>query len=150
MKTAADFDGDGTKDMLFYFREKSLFLALSGRDGALLWHHVAELDGSGADGAGAMKSNSRDREIAGEPAMRDVDQDGALDIVATVLFGESAEEAKRRLAGTGNDSNETEPKFFRRAVMAISGRTGTAASRATRSTGNSPWLSRDPTGEAAG
>ncbi len=124
METAAEFDGDGTKDMLWYFREKSLFLALSGKDGSLLWHHVAELERAGADGPGAAKSNIRESEIAGKPAMMDVDHDGAADIVATVLFGESAEEAKRRIAETGDDASKTEPRFFRRVVMAISGKSG--------------------------
>ena len=125
LETTADFDGDGTKDMLWYFWDKSLFLALSGKDGSLLWHHVAELGGSKAGGPGAVKPDTRESEIGGIPAMMDVDHDGAADIIATVRFGESAEEAKRRIAETGDDPSKTETRFFRRVVMAISGRSGT-------------------------
>ena len=125
METAAEFDGDGTKDMLWYFREKSLFLALSGKDGSLLWHHTAELEGPKAGGLGAVKPDTRESKIAGEPAMMDVDHDGALDIVATILFAESAAENKRRLDATELAPNESPQFFFRRVVMAISGKSGT-------------------------
>ncbi len=125
METAAEFDGDGTKDMLWYFREKSLFLALSGKDGSLLWHYTAELDGPKAVGPGAVKPDTRESEIAGKAALVDVDHDGALDIVATILFAESAAENKRRLDATELAPNESPQFFFRRVVMAISGRSGT-------------------------
>ncbi len=68
METAPDVNGDGTNDLVWYFREKAMFFALSGKDGALLWHH-AELEkprgvvrvgrGSGSAGARAISPASR-------------------------------------------------------------------------------------------
>ena len=106
--------------MLWYFREKSQFLALSGKDGSMLWHHVAELDGPRRSRA------ARESEIAGEPAMMDVDHDGAAghhrdDPVRRIGRGEQTAAG----ASPGLESDANRQFFFRRVVMAISGRSGT-------------------------
>ncbi len=56
--------------------------------------------------------------------MTDVDRDGVLDIIATILFPESAEEKKKRLAESGTGSDTNGQVFCRRVVTAFSGRSG--------------------------
>ena len=47
VEPALDLDGDGTRDVLVVVGTNHAFLALSGKDGSMLWNHVAELDGPG-------------------------------------------------------------------------------------------------------
>ncbi len=44
---APDLDGDGIGDLVWAFRRCPSILALSGKDGSMLWSYTAELDGPG-------------------------------------------------------------------------------------------------------
>ena len=73
-----DLDGDGVSDCVLYFHKGAAFVALSGRDGGMIWNHVLELDWRDAFG--------RERNVVGTPSTVDVDHDGRLDVVATITF----------------------------------------------------------------
>ena len=45
-----DLDGDGTGDVVMAFARTPSFLAVSGRDGSMLWTYSAALDGVGGPG----------------------------------------------------------------------------------------------------
>ena len=47
VQPASDLDGDGTADIVWAFRGTPSFLALSGKDGSMLWTYTAEADGRG-------------------------------------------------------------------------------------------------------
>ena len=120
---APDLDGDGTGDLLWAVRSASAFLALSGKNGSMLWSYVADLDGPG--NSSQTKPTLRATWSIGKPALADVDRDGSPDLIVTCAFGETPEESARRSqaesaaipAGTGT-------QLYRRVVMAISGRSG--------------------------
>ncbi len=125
LSPALDLDGDGTGDLLWYTRALPALVALSGRDGAILWNYVAELDGPGgprSDRAAAARTRNRSSRIsgiAGRPLVTDVDHDGRPDLLATVVFSESREEHARRTAARGVGSS-----FEKRVLVAVSGRSG--------------------------
>jgi hypothetical protein len=129
LEHAPDLNGDGTRDLLWFFPNISSFLALSGKDGSMLWNYIAELDGPGGpDGpeSNRMEATSvRTSEIIGKPALADVDRDGAPDVIATIVFAESTEETARRPAPKSPGVPAINQEAFqRRVVLAVSGRTG--------------------------
>jgi hypothetical protein len=128
LEPAADFDGDGKSDLVWYFRDAPALLALSGADGGILWNFLAQSDGSGGSSLGLANGNNRSRTwagIAGRPFLADVDHDGKPDLLATIEFSESDEEHVRRLAAPGNASSSNQDTLEKRVLVAISGRSGT-------------------------
>ena len=131
LEPAPDLDGDGTRDLLWSIQSASAFLALSGKNGSMLWNHVAELDGPGGprqDGPGSLSQanpSPRTSWLNGTPILADVDRDGAADVIATCIFAETREESARRpQAKSASNPAGNNPPFYRRVVMAISGRSG--------------------------
>ena len=124
---APDLDGDGTGDLIFYSPYTAVLLALSGKDGSMLWNYVAELGGPGGPKTSNPKVNTPARQqgfTAGVPAVADVDHDGTPDVCATFVFTNSP-------AGAADDSTETGKIFgskivwwHRDVVVAVSGRSG--------------------------
>jgi PQQ-like domain len=113
-----DVDGDGRNDLLWFLQRNASFLAVSGSDGSMLWNRSVQLDrSSGPQG----KAQS---DIAGEPAISDVDRDGTPDVVATVLLPAPDEEKPRGADEAVNARTGSELTFFRRVLVAISGRSG--------------------------
>ena len=126
---APDLDGDGTRDLLWSFQGTSALLALSGKDGSLLWNFVAEPDGSGGprrDVPGMTNSSGliTARDIAGKPAIADLDGDGAPDLVAAFIFSDLHEETQKQSAGSARSPAPVLTWQHRRMVMAVSGRSG--------------------------
>ncbi len=128
---APDLDGDGRRDLVWHFGGTAAFLAVSGKDGSVLWTHVSELDGPGSprpEGPmlpGPVQPAERAAQVIEQPAVHDVDRDGTPDIIATLLFHEfPAEAARRSPAGANQFANQQFNPLFRRVIQAISGRSG--------------------------
>ncbi len=133
VEPAPDLNGDGTRDLLWSVQATSAFLALSGRDGSMLWNYAPELDGAGGPQADGpifnmpVEPSSRWSELIGAPVMADVDRDGSPDLIATTLFHESRAEIERRLAKlkqSGAAASQNQQPLSRRVVVAVSGRSG--------------------------
>ncbi len=92
--SAPDLDGDGTGDVIFFSGKAAAIVALSGRDGSMLWIFRASDDGSGGPAGDDFADFGRVlRSVvgstAGEPAVIDVDGDGTMDLIATVRLSEA-------------------------------------------------------------
>ncbi len=133
VEPAPDLNGDGTRDLLWSVQATSAFLALSGRDGSMLWNYAPELDGPGGPQAEGPILNTADKpslrwsELIGAPVLADVDRDGSPDLIATTLFHESRAELERRLANpkqSGAAASQNQQPLSRRVVAAVSGRSG--------------------------
>ena len=94
VRPAPDLDGDGTRDLVWTFQVDPAFLALSGKDGSVLWTYLPELDGPG--GAypagpalpGPIQPATRPMQTIDAPTLADLDRDGVPDLIATLLFQE--------------------------------------------------------------
>ncbi len=126
VEPAPDLDGDGTRDLVFTPVSGTAFLALSGKDGSVLWTYLAELDGPGGaypegpELPGPIRQATRPGNVVGGPSVGDVDRDGVPDLIATSLFSEFPAEAERR----SRQPRRNVLPLYRRIVMAISGRSG--------------------------
>ncbi len=124
---AMDLDGDGIRDVLAVLDVSPAFLALSGKDGSMLWNFVPEHDGPGGpqpEGPvlpGPVHQASREGRLIGRPTVGDVDADRVPDLIATMSLQEFPEEAEQR---GGNSPTSRRRNFTRRVVQAISGRSG--------------------------
>ncbi len=127
VEPAMDLDGDGTRDVLVVVGNNHAFLALSGKGGSMLWNHVAQDDGPGGpqpegpELPGPIRPANRQGSLIGRPTVADVDGDGTVDVIATMVFQEFREEVAKR---TGKRPTNMTPTFSRRFVQAISGRSG--------------------------
>jgi hypothetical protein len=124
---APDLDGDGTRDLVSASHYSPALVALSGKDGAMLWNFAGQIDGRVEPRAGGQDVKGRPRQLgftAGAVAMADVDHDGTRDVCATFVFTESPQEHG------GSSQKSTEPlgpkKSWRHrsVIVAISGRSG--------------------------
>ncbi len=127
---AIDFDGDGTRDLVWYFRDAPAVLALSGVDGGIMWNFMTRPSGtgkprdSGLDLAKWSGDEQRSGGVAGRPLVTDVDRDGTPDLLVTFEYSESEEEQNRRLAAAGGAAARGQEKLEKRVLGAMSGRSG--------------------------
>ena len=115
---APDIDGDGTRDLVWV--SGSDFLAVSGKDGSVLWTYQAEPDGPGGphpegpERPGQVRHNGN----IGDPATADLDRDGVPDIIAIVVFQPPTQDLRGvvvdALAPDGSGSHEYLPPRGRR------------------------------------
>jgi hypothetical protein len=130
VEPAPDLDGDGTRDLVWSIPWGTAFLALSGKDGSVLWTYIAELDGPGGadpdgpDVHGPSRPAARPGYVLGQSPVPDLDRDGSPDLIVTVVFQETPAEIARRSAGQPPQAMNIGPSLSRRIVMAISGRSG--------------------------
>jgi outer membrane protein assembly factor BamB len=117
IEPASDVDGDGKPDLIWAFRHQATLLALSGKDGSVLWCFRP----AGVGG----EEETADGAVLGAPDRIDVDRDGVADLVATFIY------LKRTPGQTGEPS---------RWIEAVSGRTGQSLWRHTLS--KSGFMSR--------
>ena len=97
LEQAPDLNGDGLGDVVLLNAWTPAVLAVSGKDGSMLWNYVAELNGPGGPRDLNPKSPGRTRPggfAAGGSAMIDVDRDGTLDVCATFVFEEPISKPK--------------------------------------------------------
>ncbi len=155
VKPAPDVNGDGIGDVVMAFARTPSLLAVSGRDGSILWTYSAALDGiGGPDPLGPVEFSTvsavggktrpavKGGRVIGTPALVQIDGDGVLDVLALFFVLESP-------IGSGASSGADRGLFHldnlqpgRRVIAAISGRTGRGLwSRTLDSTTMSrPWL----------
>ena len=125
VQPATDLDGDGTGDLIWAFKGTPSLVALSGKDGSLLWTYSAD------PGAAVPRPDAevlRPGQIMGAPAVADVDGDGAADLIAEFVILDDPEGLIRRpkeTAGRNWRVKEAETVLAgRRMVVAVSGRSG--------------------------
>ena len=124
VQPAPDLDGDGTGDLVWAIHGTPSFLALSGKDGSLLWTYSAD-PGEPATPRSAEDARRPGR-IVGAPAAVDVDGDGTTDLIAEfAVFDDPAGLVTQpsQNGGTGY-ADRDESLAGRRIVVAVSGRSG--------------------------
>ena len=163
VKPAPDLDGDGTCDVVMAFARTPSLMAVSSKNGGMIWTYSAALDGVvGPDplgpseflkalgeikSAGAGKSQpavkgARVGRVIGQPALVPIDGDDIPDLVAVFFV---FEDPTGSAVSFGVDGSVIQFDMFRpgrRVMAAISGRTGRGLwSRALDTTPQSrPWL----------
>ncbi len=128
VQPAPDLDGDGIGDMVWALRGTPSLLALSGKDGSLLWTYTADPDGPGGpDPRGpvwpeSIEQTPRAGLVLGTPSVHDVDGDGVPDLIAgfDIALGSSL---KTQAAGNHLPYQVWQPGH-RIAIAAVSGRSG--------------------------
>ena len=121
VEPAFDSDGDGARDVIVVATGVvGAIIALSGRDGSMLWDYVADMDSPGGPLA-KTPVLPRPGGLIGLPAVGDVDADGTPDLIATLVFHETKAEVQQRIK---KPPSPTTPAFTRRVILAISGRSG--------------------------
>ena len=124
VEPAFDLDGDGLADLISALPRTSSVLALSGKDGSMLWNYTAELEGAGGPHADGP-NEQRPGRLIGVPAVVDCDRDGTPDLIATLGFSEPPDEMQRRIGPVKPGApNTNQVPHSARLVVAVSGRSG--------------------------
>jgi serine/threonine protein kinase len=157
---APDLDGDGTGDVIMAFARTPSILAVSGRDGSMLWAYSATLDGRGGPdplGPDELAKAFEETDLAGggkrqlivkggrvieSPAPVEIDGDGVSDLLALFFVFDDPTGTAFSFGVDGSVLHFEKLQPGRRVIAAISGRTGRALwSRTLDSTTMSrPWL----------
>jgi outer membrane protein assembly factor BamB len=123
MRPAPDIDGDGTGDLVWAIHGTPSLLAISGKDGSVLWTFSADLDNPAQ--AAVPDDGIRSGQVMGVPAIADIDRDGSADLIAEFAVLDDPT-GLVRLPGTtaGRGALAERILFARRTVCAVSGRSG--------------------------
>jgi serine/threonine protein kinase/outer membrane protein assembly factor BamB len=130
LQPAVDLNGDGTADLVWAIQGTPSLLALSGRDGGLLWRFTANEEGPGGpDANGPELPGQVDTKVVvgqalGEPAAADVDGDGTADVITMFAILDDSEGVVARAPVERRSNALTLLSTGRRIVTAVSGRSG--------------------------
>ena len=130
VQPAPDLDGDGTFDIIWAFRGTPSFLALSGKDGSMLWSYTANVDDHGGpDPHGpswpqTVEQVPRAGRVLGPVSMMDVDGDGVRDLIASVALFEDGPPVLLPPTPELQVIRRNSPQLGRRIILAVSGRSG--------------------------
>ena len=123
VQPALDLDGDGTADLVWAIRGTPSLLAISGKDGSLLWTFSADLDNRAqtAVPAGGLRSG----QVMGMPAVAGVDGDGIADLIAEfAILDDPMGLVTQPDTPARRGANAERILSARRTVFAVSGRSG--------------------------
>ncbi|HKI17186.1 MAG TPA: protein kinase, partial [Isosphaeraceae bacterium] len=133
VQPAPDLDRDGTNDLVWAIHGTPSFLALSGKDGSMLWTFSADpagLGGPDPDGPRLPRSPAeipRLGRIAGPPVLADVDRDGTPDLITEFVVYDDLKDSLSQSGqpiGQGMLAKIVPKPLGRRGVIAVSGRSG--------------------------
>ena len=108
-----------------YDPDSPVLLAISGKNGSLLWNHVGRPDGAGGplDIDQAKKLGKKEwGQTAGKPAMADIDLDGVPDFFVTFVF--PVEQNGKEESPPPAEPMDDELIARRCTIAAISGKSG--------------------------
>jgi hypothetical protein len=126
LEQVPDLDGDGVGDLVLFNDNAPAVLALSGKDGSMIWNYVAELNGPGGPRDVCPKDRVAQHDgafAAGGLAMIDVDRDGTLDVCATFDFEQSIP-VPNEDAESSQALVQMDVWRHRSIIVALSGRSG--------------------------
>jgi hypothetical protein len=133
VERAPDLNGDGTGDLGWAIHGTPSFVAVSGKDGGVLWTYSAKLHAQGGPVAGGQaesRSGGTTPELAHlltDPVLSDVDRDGVVDVIAGfaifdnpwLMMTRSSDKTGRGIVRVSGASMPHTP-----VVVAVSGRAG--------------------------
>jgi tRNA A-37 threonylcarbamoyl transferase component Bud32 len=160
VQPAPDLDGDGTGDVVMAFARTPSLLAMSSRDGSMLWTYSAAAEGlggpdplgpaefdkaveeAGKAGSGKPRPAVKGGRVIGSPALVLIDGDGVLDLLVLFFVFEDPSGSAFSFNADGSVTRFEKNEPGRRVIAAVSGRTGRALwSRTLDATAKSrPWL----------
>ena len=160
VKPAPDLNGDGTGDVVMAFARTPSLLAVSGRDGSMLWTYSAAVDGlggpdplgpdeldkaleeAGTAGGGKPKPAVKGGRVIGSPILVQADDDGVLDLLALFFVFDDPTGSAFSFGVDGSVTHFEKNQPGRRVIAAISGRTGRGLWSRTldATTMSRPWL----------
>jgi outer membrane protein assembly factor BamB len=123
MRTAPDIDSDGTGDLVWAIHGTPSLLAVSGKDGSVLWTFSADLDNSTQ--TAVPDGGIRSGQVMGVPAIADIDRDGTADLIAEfAVLDNPIGLVSQPGTPAGTAALPEKILFARRTVCAVSGRSG--------------------------
>jgi outer membrane protein assembly factor BamB/predicted Ser/Thr protein kinase len=129
VKPAPDLDHDGTGDIVFAFSGTPSYLAVSGKDGSMLWTYTAAVDGPGGpdrrgpDLPATIEQFPQLGRVLGAPATEDLDGDGIPDLIALFAFYDTDQQSNVQYPDGRRRVIEVD-RPGRRSLVAVSGREG--------------------------
>ncbi len=160
VKPSPDLNGDGTGDVVMAFARTPSLLAVSGRDGSMLWTYSPAVNGlrgpdsrgpdeldkaleeAGTAGGGKPKPAIEGGRVIGSPILVQADDDGVVNLLALFFVFDDPTGSAFSFGADRSVTHFEKNQPGRRVIAAISGRTGrTLWSRTLDATTKSrPWL----------